>query len=315
MSPDSSSTAQLDVVRLWQLPSSFFTLPLDLQWEAMKQVTVKASALSKPRAACAMGFVDEAMCVAFFLITLGLPWLLAVLGVALVAYGTRWNVGLFVLFVAILALHPLPKYSLHARSSRLSLALIQYFTFEILVDRSNPILAQFGTSAVDGPAFQATYLPALYLACPHGVFNYGAIAWCCISRWFCGCYQYTGGADAVASVPGLRYLDMLIWLISADRKTIKRALQERGAGGGAALRGGMLGMVPDGILGAFRSRPGVDELIIGKKRGLMRICLEEGTTVFATWFFGTTDLLTGKFKRSKAKSRLLLVPLKRKVHV
>ena len=51
-------------------------------------------------------------------------------------------------------------------------------------------------------------------------------------------------------------------------------------------------MVPDGILGAFRSRPGVDELVIGRKRGLMRIAKEEGATVFACWFFGTNDVLS-----------------------
>merc|ERR1711964_381500 len=26
--------------------------------------------------------------------------------------------------------------------------------------------------------------------------------------------------------------------------------------------------------------------------GLMRICLEEGATIYATWFFGTNDMLT-----------------------
>ena len=51
-------------------------------------------------------------------------------------------------------------------------------------------------------------------------------------------------------------------------------------------------MVPDGILGAFRSKPGVDELAIGRKRGLLRIAMEEGATVYATWFFGTNDMLT-----------------------
>lgn len=50
--------------------------------------------------------------------------------------------------------------------------------------------------------------------------------------------------------------------------------------------------MPDGILGAFRCKPGVDELLIGKKRGLMRICAEEGCSVQAVWCFGTTDMLT-----------------------
>ena len=32
--------------------------------------------------------------------------------------------------------------------------------------------------------------------------------------------------------------------------------------------------------------------MIGKKRGLMRIAVEEGVTVYAAWFFGTNELLT-----------------------
>jgi len=144
---------------------------------------------------------------------------------------------------------------------------------------------------VDDLKFQLeSHLPSLYLACPHGVFNYGAVAWCCISRWLVGWYQYTGGAQVVKYVPGMRYLDALVWMINADRTSIKRALQERA--NQEQRRGGMLGMVPDGILGAFRSTPGIDELLIGNKRGLMRICLEEGATVHAAWAFGATDMLT-----------------------
>jgi len=50
--------------------------------------------------------------------------------------------------------------------------------------------------------------------------------------------------------------------------------------------------VPDGIMGAFGSRAGLDTLLIGSRRGLMRICAEEGATVYASWFFGTTEHLT-----------------------
>ena len=34
------------------------------------------------------------------------------------------------------------------------------------------------------------------------------------------------------------------------------------------------------------------ELVIGKRRGLMRLCLAEGAQVHAAFFFGTSDLLT-----------------------
>eukprot|EP00957_Ditylum_brightwellii_P096916 7381133-Ditylum_brightwellii.AAC.1 len=91
-------------------------------------------------------------------------------------------------------------------------------------------------------------------------------------------------------------MDRLICAVDADRKTLKDVLQQKVNNGKLEDpkwgRGGMLGVVPDGILGAFRCKPGVDELVIGKRRGLMRICAEEGVNVLAGWFFGTTDMLT-----------------------
>jgi len=162
---------------------------------------------------------------------------------------------------------------------------------ELLVDRHDPAFANLAkqprTTAED-TTFQEHNLPLVCLACPHGVFNYGAIIWCTISRWVCGWEQHTGAANIIPYVPGLRYMHPLIWSINADRRSIQNKLQQRGPG----RTGGMLGMVPDGILGAFRSRHGVDELVIGKKRGLMRICAEEGAMIYVAWFFGTNELLT-----------------------
>jgi hypothetical protein len=240
-----------------------------------------------------MGLIDEVLAVAYFLVTLGTPWYLPFLGVGLLGFGGKVSLGCFGFAAAVLTALPMPKYSLIARSSRLSLALIRYFSFEILVDRNDPLQAALCTIEADSKSFQEKLIPSMFLACPHGVFNYGAIAWCCISRWCCGWYQYTGGASIVHNIPGLRYMDMLIWMISADKKSIKRALQERGnvTDVGERRRGGMIGMVPDGIHGAFHSTPGVDELLIGSKRGLMRICLEEGAAVWACWFYGTNDMM------------------------
>lgn len=223
------------------------------------------------------------LAVAFFFTTLGLPWVLGGVAFYLCCYGTLASWAAFFLSVALLALHPLPQFTRHFRSSRLALALTRYFTVELIIDRDHPLTAPLGTPAVDTKEFREQHLPALYLACPHGVFNYGAIVWCCFGPWLVGGDQVTGAASAVANVPGLRYLAPLIWLIASDRKSIVNALRSRG---------GTVGMVPDGILGAFRTRPGHDELVLGKKRGLMRIATEEGATVLGAWFFGTTDMLT-----------------------
>eukprot|EP00929_Paragymnodinium_shiwhaense_P008766 TRINITY_DN112737_c0_g1_i1.p1 TRINITY_DN112737_c0_g1~~TRINITY_DN112737_c0_g1_i1.p1 ORF type:complete len:381 (-),score=45.71 TRINITY_DN112737_c0_g1_i1:102-1244(-) len=302
--------ANMQVVRLWQLPDDFFSLSLEAQWKAVSAVTVKAPKLSKPRPACPMSLGDEALIVSYLFLTLGFPWFAGAGCLAAAVMRSKYffyGVGV----MALLAVHPMPKFSVWLRSSRLSLALIRYFSFELFVDRNDPEMQPWATPAVDDIKFQREkHLPAVYLACPHGVFNYGAIAWCCISRWIAGWYQYTGGANALSKAPCLRYLDQLIWLVGAERASIKRALQE--PLDEAQRRGGLMGMVPDGILGAFRSKPGVDELMIGSKRGLIRICMEEGATIYGSWFFGTTDMLTvlqDPFGLMEAFSRKTKVPI------
>lgn len=228
----------MDVIRLWMLPDNFFALPLDEQWRAVELVTAPAVALKKPRAPCSMAVADEAMAVIFFLSTLGMPWVLASSAVYVAIHGTWALCVCFVIFCAILALHPLPAY----RSSRLSLNLARWFSVELLVDRSDALLSAIGTRKAESASFQEVHLPACYLACPHGVFNYGAIVWCCFSRWLVGWQQYTGGATAIAHTPGLRYVAPLIWLVQADRRGLVKALRE--ARDTSSRTGGMLGMVP-----------------------------------------------------------------------
>lgn len=289
--PDSIA---IDVIQLWRLPDNFFSLLTDEQWAALKSVTVKATPRDGPRRPCRLTFLDDMIAVAFFLVTLGLPCVLLVSSAISVWSESFLFIAAIGTAAAVLALHPPPERNW--RKSRLSLALMRYFTMEVILDRSNPILADLATSRVDDPEFQERLFPLICLACPHGVFNYGAIIWCCVSRWFVGREQCTGAADVVRYVPGLRYMDQLIRVVNADRKSIQRVLR-----GDSPLssdnderikRSKMLGMVPDGILGAFRCKNGVDELVLGKKRGLVRIAAEEGAMIISGWFFGTTDIFT-----------------------
>lgn len=278
--------ANIEVVRLWMLPDNFYSLTTSEQRKAIKYVTAKAPVLDKPRPPCRISILDDTIAVTFFLVTLGVPFVLVGIWCAALFWHRSWLLWV-ILSTIVLAFHPMPD-GLNARHSRLALALIRYFSMELLQDMDDPLLSQMATQSIATTKFQADVLPLVCLACPHGVFNYGAIIWCCISRSVIGWEQYTGAAGIVRYVPGLRYMDRLVWAVNADRKSIKGVLQKRGPG----RTGGMIGMVPDGILGAFRSQVGIDELIIGKKRGLMRICAEEGATVMVAWFFGTTDMMT-----------------------
>ena len=259
---------QMEVVRFWQLPSNFFSLELSEQWQALEAVTSQAVPLSKPRSPCPLSLRDDLLASCFFLITLTLPIGIALMCFVFMILGWWWHLSLLFLISLMLALHPIPRYSIQGRSNEVIIAICKYFTFEILVDRNDPFQDGFfrmlATQEVNKESFQLKHLPAIYLACPHGVFNYGAIIWCCISRWFTGWYQVTGAAMAVTKVPGLRYMDLPIWIENPTRKNIKKEMQKANpklrrnseVAAEGQRTGGMLGMVPDGILGAFRSRPG-----------------------------------------------------------
>jgi hypothetical protein len=167
----------MEVIRMWQLPDGFFDLALNQQWAAVARVTAKAEPLAGPRQLCSMTRRDDALAVAFFLVTLGLPIALVAVSVALVAARAWAGLATLGCVAAGLALHPMPRQTLAWRSSHLCLALLRYFSFEFLIDRADPLVKAFATPVVDTDAFQAQHLPAIYLACPHGVFNYGAVLW------------------------------------------------------------------------------------------------------------------------------------------
>ncbi|CAK0836565.1 unnamed protein product [Prorocentrum cordatum] len=247
---------------------------------------------------CRMTFGEDVLAVAYFLVILGLPVALPVATAGLVVARSpllKW----WVLLLAALALHPIPPFKDWYRRNRMGVILAKYFTMTLVFDMSHPhpMMKNLGTPAVEeNPQKIAPMVP---LACPHGVLNFGAIVWVFFSRWICGLEQYTAGAPVVAWVPGLRYLCASLWIIPASRKSIKRGLQEhprtedkdgKRIDTDVPRRGGMVGVVPDGIAGIFRSKPGSELLYIGKKRGLMRICLEEGAIIAAGWFAGTSDM-------------------------
>uniref|UniRef100_A0A7S2VLY1 Acyltransferase n=1 Tax=Zooxanthella nutricula TaxID=1333877 RepID=A0A7S2VLY1_9DINO len=280
---------------LWRLPMNFFSLSSAEQWQAIARVTVAARPLSEPRQPCRLTWQEDLAAVTYFLVILGLPLLVPLLAGALAVLRSpylKW----WVATVAILALHPMPKYHVWYRRNRLGVLLAKYFTVTLLVDKGHPDCALAGTPAIDETPPPP---PVVSLACPHGVLNFGAIVWVFFSRWICGLEQYTAGASVVDKVPGLRYLAATLWFVPVDRHSLKRALQEkprirdsngRLLGTDKPRYGGMVGMVPDGIAGIFKSRSGEDTLFIGKKRGMMRICLEEGAMIMGGWFSGTAEL-------------------------
>ena len=69
-----TTSSNVDVIRLWQLPDDFFSLDLDAQWRAIKAVTSPAQRLNAPRRPCPLSLRHEVLALAFFVATLVLPF-------------------------------------------------------------------------------------------------------------------------------------------------------------------------------------------------------------------------------------------------
>lgn len=278
------------MIEFWRLPLNFYTLELDEQWRALAEVTVAAEPIYEKRKPCSMPWTQQLQVVLWISVGLGLP--LAIVPVSIFLSFRSWRALTFWLAaLLLLALHPLAPYSMESRRRRMGLLLARYFSFVVVVDKKLKYEQLYCTPEVDKVEKQLGIpWPIITLACPHGVLNFGAICWVNFERWLIGMEQYTAGANAVKYTPGLRHFTQGLWVISADRKSLKRCLQERPTE--KRQRGGCVGVVPDGIAGIFHSKPGTDILHLGKKRGLMRIALEEGACVGAGWFSGTTDCFT-----------------------
>ena len=83
-----TTSSNVDVIRLWQLPDNFFSLDLDAQWRAIAAVTSPAQRLNAPRRPCPLSLRDELLALSFFAATLMLPFALAGATVWSVVYGT-----------------------------------------------------------------------------------------------------------------------------------------------------------------------------------------------------------------------------------
>ena len=97
-SADEDANSDIEVIALWQLPDGFFNLDIDAQFKAVKLVTRKAPRLTEPRKSCKMSGADDAMMVIFFLVNLGLIWVLAIAMIVLFAIGStylKWSVAVF----------------------------------------------------------------------------------------------------------------------------------------------------------------------------------------------------------------------------
>mgnify|MGYP006141705107 CR=1 FL=1 len=278
-------------IQLWRLPLSFFDASLDdaSRFKMLAAVTSPAEQLSTPRLPPPMPWHHQAAAL-LLLSLIALP--LALLGalVVLPLAGCHRSAAGVLLLALLLAFHPLPWGKLLYRRNVAGLLVARYFGLEVVVDRSagepERVVATPATldpSHADGKTVRPTAV--VNLACPHGVVNFGACVFACLSRWLTGSDQLTSVADATGRTPGLRHFLAMTWPISAARKELHRRLSA----------GHTVGIVPDGINGIFAASLksggaggaggggggppawGDDLLVLGKKRGLMRLVLQTGS--------------------------------------
>ena len=88
----------MQVIRLWQLPSNFFTLTSSQQWDVIESITYPATAYPNAgprqrRTPCAISIQDDFLAVVFFLVTLGIPLVIAMSIVASITAATGPHAG------------------------------------------------------------------------------------------------------------------------------------------------------------------------------------------------------------------------------
>ena len=285
-----SSMPNLVRIQLWRLPLDFFELPNDEARScAVESVTIPA--IPGPRSLPPMTAWEESLCMLYCML-LGTPLILLLLVPGCIAFGCFRGLVLVLGIVAMLYLQPLPRH-LKYRRSRLAILLCRYFAMEFLFDRDDgPIAACAGTRGAlkqdvpDGAVIASDGISRLHLACPHGVMNYGAVIFTSLSRWLVGVDQLTAVAGAVSSTPGLRQFAAPLWAVSASRASLSSRL----------TRGETIGLIPDGINGIFAGAEagtaGRELLVLGRKRGLVRLALQSGAVCMPAYFIGTLQLFT-----------------------
>lgn len=279
---------RLQKLQAWKLPLDFFDRDDAEKLLLLESVTCDAEPIP-PRQVPPMAWSLQLLVIGYFLLIF-MPLGLLLLFLTLLAFGTYLQLGFFIAVTIVLASHPLP-HSLTHRRNKLGVLIAQYFALEYILDRDNKhdhgFSARVATSAVKIPDSEGDLTgvgPFVNLACPHGVINFGAVSYCFMSRWLVGSDQTTCVADVVASTPGLRHFVASIWPISASAKSLGAHLK----------KGEMVGLCPDGISGIFESsqEKGHEVLMIGKRRGLMKLLLQHSATVAPIYFCGTNQLYT-----------------------
>jgi 2-acylglycerol O-acyltransferase 2 len=238
-----------------------------------------------------IGFVDEALVLAFFSVLTGGPMLWGFLALSMV--WCSWSARLaYVATTLVLAFHPLsgdlPATVRAVRVSRLTAALYKYFSYRFVWTDDELQACQ------DSPAW-------IGAGGPHGVLPIANLLSMPAMNTFAGRNFVGAGASVVKRTPFLRYMQYFGY-IDVSGKSMTRA-----TGNGTCV-----GMVPDGIAGIFTAAEDVEELKLLRRKGLAKLSLRSGVPLVPAYSVGNTRIFRPIFDSwgiMEALSRKLRVSL------
>lgn len=127
--------------------------------------------------------------------------------------------------------------------------------------------------------------PYIIAGCPHGVLPFSQML--CLSgkvrqlAWP-GKDMYGLAADSVFFIPLWRHV--LAWLgaAPATAKNLRRFVRN----------GHAVGIIPGGIAELYMASPDADHIFINKRKGFVRVAVEEGVAMVPAYHFGNSQLLS-----------------------
>jgi 2-acylglycerol O-acyltransferase 2 len=153
--------------------------------------------------------------------------------------------------------------------------MLDYFQYEQIIE----------TSPVDVRANMRNGKSYILAAQPHGVVSLcGICSAIYADKEFQGTIP-TGVASAVLNTPILKHVMGIFYLISASKSSLKKQFKKGGIEGTVVLYVG-------GMAELFLSSVTEETLYLKKRKGFIKLALQEGVDVVPIYFFGNTTILS-----------------------
>ena len=193
---------------------------------------------------------------------------------AIAAISLQWSTGsiLFALPIVVSALvPPIPSPWLLKRMS----PMLDYFEYEQIIEEK----------PIDVRQNMRAGKPYILAVQPHGVLSLcGMCSAVATEKEFQGTIP-TGVASALLATPILKHVMGIFYLISASKSSLKKQFKKGGIEGTVVLYVG-------GMAELFLSSVEEETLYLKKRKGFIKLALQEGVDVVPIYLFGNTTVLS-----------------------